>query len=250
MCVILFFLIEEKITIIDNLKLWKVNIAMASNVDKQTLKDKAESLGLAVSGTKEQLQERLSLHSTVSTLSKEKLLNKAKREGIDLKKDSLKELRIEYCKKKLASPVALPVKSPKKSPPNQVISPKQETQITIVPTSTDSEPWKELVSNLKNQIEGLEEQIDDLENEVETISEEKRKLTEENESLKSLNIEIENLKKALLAKDQMIKERDEVILSNSKKFHNKSLKIKTLKDKIFSLENSTKTSTVCLIDLE
>ena len=74
---------------------------MTSKYTKEDLKKRCDKLLLPVSGTKEQLLERLGLYNSISTLSKEKLFIKAKKNGIDLRKSDLKELRAEYSRRNL-----------------------------------------------------------------------------------------------------------------------------------------------------
>lgn len=134
---------------------------MTSKYTKEDLKKRCDKLLLPVSGTKEQLLERLGLYNSISTLSKEKLFIKAKKNGIDLRKSDLKELRAEYCKKKLGpiSPPVLATPTPGFVPLLSSEKTKVEAVVNVFPSppvhSVHSSHLDDLLSRLKAENEDL-----------------------------------------------------------------------------------------------
>ncbi len=163
---------------------------------KEDLQKKAEALLLPISGTKEQIRDRLALYASISKLTKEELFKRAKKEEIDLRKDTIKELRAEYVKKR-SGPINASAPISKSSAPLPVSTTlSNSTSIYILSP--------EIVSNLPREAraEGPsssreKEEIDRLKEEKIEWDEEREKLEDEIKYLKALGMNVfrENKKK-------------------------------------------------------
>lgn len=107
---------------------------------KEQLKDKAAKLKLPVSGTKDDIIERLKLHETVSKFSKEQLEALANKHGIVLNKPTIAQMRSEFCKKYMGPVTSRPNSEPRlpdrpspKSSVPKISSPKNSPNLGTVP---------------------------------------------------------------------------------------------------------------------
>lgn len=230
-------------------------MASKTNQTKEELQKHAEALFLPISGTKDQLRDRLNLYYSISKLTKEELAKRAKKDGIELRKDTVKEQRAEYVKKR-SGPINPPTSSPKTPTPTTSFTSSSTQSIYILPSPASKTPtsineWPEIVSNLKEEISRLKEEKVEWKIEkarletIEKSSGEKyteilTKFVKQSQTIEDLERNLEKCKdhdSKITDLEEIIKKKDQTLARTLDDLMIKMKKMDDYKAKIKSLEN-------------